>query len=291
MLVLLVLCAGATLHAKPVQETIKVPVTVVNSFGKEITQDIVVTVWVDSDMPAPHPVMLINHGRATESAARLGMGRQTYAVNASWFARMGFLVAVPTRIGYGVSGGEDVEETGACTHRNYPPGFAAAAAQTLQVLNVMRQRPDTLKDSAVIVGQSFGGATSIAMAAQNPVGVQAIVNFAGGGGGNPETHPQEPCSQPALEQLFAGYGKTARVPTLWIYTENDMFFGPKLPKTWFEIFKANGGIAEYTLFGPQGKNGHGFFTMAPDAWHTRVLEFLRANGYPALTQPTSESAN
>lgn len=285
LLPLLVPLIGTSLQAKPVQETIKVPVTVVNSFGKEIKQDIVVTVWVDSDTPAPHPVMVMNHGRAPESDTRLIMGRQTYAVNASWFARMGFVVAVPTRIGYGVSGGEDVEATGACAHRNYPPGFGAAAAQTLQVLEAMRQRPDAAKDRAVVVGQSFGGATSIAVAAQNPAGVQAIINFAGGGGGNPATHPQDPCSQPQLEQLFAGYGKTARVPTLWIYTENDMYFGPRLPRTWFEAFKANGGQGEYTLFGPHGKNGHGFFTMAPDDWHGRVLEFLRSNGYPELTAP------
>ncbi len=285
LLSLLVLLSSAPAHAKLIQEITKIPVTVHNAYGKAITQDIVVTVWVDNATPAPHPVMLINHGRAPETEKRLTMGRQTYVTNASWFAHMGFLVAVPTRIGYGVSGGEDVEDTGSCARKNYPPGYAAAATQTLQVLAAMRQRPDTAKDRTIIVGQSFGGATSIAVAAQNPSGVQATINFAGGGGGNPETMPQNPCGQPALEKLFADYGKTARLPTLWVYTENDMYFGPMLPRSWFEAFQANGGQGEYVLFPPQGSNGHGLFTMAPEVWHARVLDFLRAHGYPDLKEP------
>jgi dienelactone hydrolase len=284
-LVLLGCAAPPLVHAKLVQEIIKIPMTVSNAYGKEETRDVVVTVFVDNATPAPHPIMVIGHGRAAEAEKRIAMGRWTQITNATWFSKMGFLVAVPTRIGYGVTGGEDLEDSGTCARKNYPPGYAAAAVQTLKVLDVMRQRSDTAKDRAIVVGQSFGGATAITVAAQNPAGVQATINFAGGGGGNPETMPQNPCGQPALKQMFADYGKTARMPTLWVYTENDMFFGPKLPREWFDAYKANGGHGEFALFPPQGSNGHGFFSMAPDVWHSRVLEFLRANGYPDLVEP------
>jgi dienelactone hydrolase len=151
----------------------------------------------------------------------------------------------------------------------------------------MRQRTDTLKDRAVIAGQSFGGATAITVAALNPPGVQATINFAGGGGGNPDTKPQNPCAPWALEKMFSDYGKTARIPTLWIYTENDMYFGPKLPKQWFDAYKATGGSGEYMLFPALGKSGHGFFTLHPEGWRPAVLEFLKANGYPDLKPPVA----
>jgi dienelactone hydrolase len=279
-------CAVTPLaYAKLVQEVVKIPMTVANAYGKEETRDVVVTVFVDNATPAPHPVMVLGHGRAPEPEKRTTMGRQTFVTNATWFTKMGFLVAVPTRIGYGVTGGDDLEDTGTCSRKNYPPGYAAAAVQTLKVLDAMRQRSDTAKNRAIIMGQSFGGTTAITVAAQNPVGVQATINFAGGGGGNDATMPQNPCAQPGLKQMFADYGKTARMPTLWVYTENDMYFGPKLPKEWFDAYKANGGQGEYVLFPPVGTSGHGLFTIAPNVWHGRVLEFLRANGYPELVEP------
>ncbi len=274
-----------TAHAKLVQDILKVPVAVKDAYGKEISHEIVVTVFVEDSTPKPRPIMVIGHGRAAEAAKRAAFGRATSITNARWFAQMGFLVAVPTRVGYGVTGGEDVEDSGVCSRKNYPPGYAAAAVQTLKVLEVMRQRPDTAKDRAVILGQSYGGTTAITVAAQNPPGVQATINFAGGGGGNPETQPQNPCASRSLERLFADYGKTARIPTLWIYTENDMYFGPKLPKEWFDAYKAASGSGEYMLYPPLGTNGHGLFTLAPDVWRPRVLEVLQANGYPELKAP------
>lgn len=272
-------------HAKLVEEVIKVPVVVKNNFGKEVAQDIVVTVFYESTAPKPYPVLVLGHGRAADAASRTAMGRVKYSANSRWLTQLGFMVAVPTRVGYGESGGEDVEDSGDCKRKNYPPSYVAAAEQTIKVLEAVRQRSDTAKDRAIIMGQSFGGATAITTAALNPPGVQATINFAGGGGGNPETQPQNPCAPSMLEAMFGNYGKTARTPTLWIYTENDMFFGPKLPKEWFDAFKANGGVGEYVRFPANGKNGHGLFTQDPDVWKPRVLEFLKANGYPALVAP------
>jgi dienelactone hydrolase len=278
------LCSNLA-NAKLIEEVIKVPVKVADNYGKEVAQDIVVTIFYDDTAPKPYPLLVLGHGRDAEAAGRAAMGRARYSVNSRWFTRLGFMVAVPTRVGYGESGGEDVEYTGECNRKNYPPGYAAAAEQTLKVLDTLRQRRDTAKDRAVIVGQSFGGTTAITVAAQNPPGIQTTINFAGGGGGNPKAFPQKPCGAYWLERMFANYGKTARIPTLWIYTENDMFFGPKYPKEWFDAFKAAGGVGEYTLYPPLGDDGHGLFSKAPEIWQPRVLEFLRANGYPDIRAP------
>ena len=94
------------------------------------------------------------------------------------------------------------------------------------------------------------------VASLNPPGVQAGINFAGGGGGDPKTRPQQPCQPQLLERMFHTYGKTAKIPMLWIYAENDMYFGAKYPREWFEAFSSAGGKAEFVQFPPQGDDGH-----------------------------------
>jgi dienelactone hydrolase len=265
-----------------VEEQLRIPVKVADARGRQVERPIVVTVFYEAGAPKPYPALVLNHGRSPKAEVRQDMGRAKYSAASAWFANFGFMVAVPTRVGYGVTGGDDVEDSGPCDRKTYPPVYQASAAQTLAVLDVLRQRTDVSKDRAVVAGQSFGGTTAITVAALNPAGVQAAINFAGGGGGNPETRPQNPCGQPLLKRLFAGYGRTARIPTLWIYSENDMYMGPTLPKEWFDAFKAAGGVGEYVLFPAHGADGHGLFTRAPEVWQPRVLEFLRSVGYRPL---------
>jgi len=82
------------------------------------------------------------------------------------------------------------------------------------------------------VGTSMGGISTIALAARNPEGVVAAINFAGGKGGDPLGRPGNPCAPEKLAQSYAAFGKTARVPTLWLYAENDLYWGAELPKQW-----------------------------------------------------------
>ncbi|WP_343051214.1 alpha/beta hydrolase family protein [Pseudaquabacterium terrae] len=280
-----VLLAAVALAALPaaqaalVEESFELPVDVVDAYRKQISRTIVVTVFVDDETPAPRPVLVLNHGRSGSPSGRAAVGRSRYPEASAWFARQGFAVAVPTRIGYGVTGGEDVEDTGACQRKNYPPGYAAAAEQVLAVLKAMHARPDVAPERAVIAGQSYGGATAIAVAARQPAGMVAAINFAGGGGGNPQGSPRRPCMPHQLERLFAGYGETARLPTLWVYTENDLYFGATHPRRWFEAFRAAGGQGEFVQFPPHGNDGHMLFTAYPQAWQPVVAAFLRRQGF------------
>ena len=270
-------CGAA--EARLVEQQADVPVTVKDGYGKSIAMPIKVSFFVDDETPAPRPVLVINHGRASEGAARAAMGGYRPTEVIRWFASLGFVVAVPTRIGYGQTGGDDVEDSGACSRKSYDPGLQAAAQQTLAVIEAMRARADTVKDRTVVVGQSYGGATSVAVAARNPPGVVAAVNFAGGSGGNPKTNAREPCAPVQLQRLFADYGRSARVPMLWVYTENDQYWGAEYPKAWLAAFRDAGGRAEFVQFPPNGADGHGLFTQAPAVWQSAVREFLRAQGF------------
>jgi dienelactone hydrolase len=276
----LLVLAGAG-HGRMLEEQLDLPVDVVDAYGKKIAHTIKVTVFSDDANPVPSPILVLNHGRSADAEGRAKLGRVRFTEASKFLVQRGFIVAVPTRIGYGVSGGEDIEDSGACTRKDYAPGYAAAAAQTLAVLDAVRQRPGAARDRAVVMGQSYGGATAVTVASMNPPGVQATINFAGGGGGNPKTQPQRPCAPHLLERLFRDYGEKSRVPMLWIYTENDMYFGPTLPKEWFSAYAAGGSRAEFHQFGPQGDDGHLLFSRFPQLWQPRVAAFLDAVGFAA----------
>jgi pimeloyl-ACP methyl ester carboxylesterase len=279
ILLMLVLWSAAA-HARRVEEEIDLPVRVMDSYGKVIEQTIKVTVFSDDANPVPAPVLVLNHGRSAQAEGRQNLGRVRLLEASKYFLQRGFIVALPTRVGYGASGGEDVEYSGMCDRKNYLPVYAAAAAQTMAVLQTMRLRPDASKDRAIVVGQSFGGTTAVTIAAMNPPGVQAAINFAGGGGGNPKTRPEQPCAPQLLERMFRVYGETARIPTLWVYAENDQYFGPKFPREWFRAFTAAGGKGEMTQFPPQSEDGHLLFSRHPELWQPRVAAFLDSVGFP-----------
>lgn len=277
--------AGGAARAALHEEQMDVPVQVVDRYGKPVAQKIRVTVWSDDRNPVPAPVLVLNHGRATTAEERLKLGRARYGEASRYFVGRGFIVAVPTRIGYGVSGGEDVEDAGDCRQRDYPPVFAAAADQVLTVLATVRQRPDAAPDRAVLVGQSVGGATVMAAAARNPAGVQAVFNFAGGAGGDPKNRPERPCATAQMERLYRGFGETARVPSLWVYAENDQYFGSVYPREWFGAFRDAGGVGEFLQVPPAGDDGHLYFSRFAPLWQPAVGAFLDAHGFAFVARP------
>jgi len=268
-------------YAALIEQQIDVPVSLKNMYGKPVEQNMRVTIWRDDANPAPAPILVLNHGRAAEAAGRANLGRARFTVASRFFVRYGFVVAVPTRVGYGVTGGDDLEDAGGCNSRVYPPVYEAAAQQTIATINAVKALPGTDGSRVVVVGQSFGGTTAITVASHQVPGLKAAINFAGGGGGNPKTHPQQPCGPQKLEQMFGDYGKTSQVPTLWIYTENDQWMGPTYPRQWFNAFQAAGGKGEFVLFPPHGEDGHLLFARFPQSWQPRVAEFLEQQGFTA----------
>ena len=272
-------CAVGVASAKLVEEQIDLPVKVQDRHGQIHAQDIRVTVFWDDASPVPRTPVVLQHGRATTLAKRQAFGRARYGDASRWLARRGFVVAVPTRIGYGVSGGDDVEDSGPCARRQFVPAYRAGAEQTLAALRHLRARPEVSQDKALFMGQSFGGATALAAASLRPQGLTAVINFAGGGGGDPVGHPGQPCSEPAMKAMLGSYGRSVQVPTLWLYAENDLFFGPDHPQAWAEAFRAAGGQVEFVQFPPHGDDGHLLFTQFPAVWQPVVADFLRRQGF------------
>lgn len=272
------MCVMATATAADLDERIiLLPVQIRDATGAALAQDIVVTVFEERGRMS-YPLLVLNHGRPVSDRASLR--RVRYEQAARFFASLGFSVWVPTRIGYGASGtAVDAEDAGSCDNRNFARSFGIAADQVQQVIDHARRESRIDARRIVIAGQSYGGAASIAVAARKLPGVVAAINFAGGGGGNPETRSGEPCSASISTATFGGYGHNTRVPTLWVYTENDLYFSPRHTEAWFAAFRANGGSGEFMLLPAFGDNGHLMFTRGFDIWAPLVRDFLAKQGF------------
>lgn len=258
-----------------VEEQFRIPVSVTNRFGRTFEREIVVTVFRDN--AANHaPYLILNHGRAGTPAERAAMGRARYDRISPWFVQLGYAVIVPTRIGYGVTGGEDMEEAGACNARDFRPGFLAAAAQSRQALDWLARFDWLDASQGIAVGQSYGGATTLAIAAGDFPGLRAGFNFAGGSGGDPVRTPEQPCSPQRLGEVYAGFAKTTRIPVSWFYSVNDKYWGPKLPQQWFQSWQDAGGKGEFHVLPAYRNDGHGIFAGDPAAWKPLLEKALAA---------------
>jgi dienelactone hydrolase len=89
------------------------------------------------------------------------------------------------------------------------------------------------------------------------------------------------------------YVKTVRVPSLWIYSQNDHFFGPDLARRMFAAFKSSGAPGELIIAPPYQRDGHNLIFGQP-IWRDAVYDFLKRNhlpfAAPTLPQPPQASA-
>ena len=127
----------------------------------------------------------------------------------------------------------------------------------------------------VLLGQSTGGHSVIAAGSLNLPGVVGVVNFAGGRG---STAPDVVKDEDRLVESYRVFGKTFKVPTIWLYSENDHYFGPALARKFLTAFQAGGAEVDFVSLPASGKDGHSSFLRARDNWYESVLEFLEKIG-------------
>jgi dienelactone hydrolase len=269
--------------ARVVEEVYQVPVSVIDAFDQRVSHELVVTILRETTVEHA-PILVLSHGRGPD---RVTMPRARFPGTAEFFVEQGYLVVMPTRIGYGPTGGPDVETRGRdCMHAEFSHGFDTAADETQQVLDWVAKRSDVDASRIVAVGQSYGGATTLALAAHNPRGLIAAINFSGGGGGDKDRNPERPCRPDRVGSAYETYGQTTRVPELWLYSENDKLWGPDIPKRWFDRYHLAGAPAEFFEMPPVGDNGHTLLARGADLWRPLVLRFLAEHATVAA-EPSS----
>ena len=127
----------------------------------------------------------------------------------------------------------------------------------------------------------MGGLASAAYAATQPTGLMGYVNFAGGAGGNPLDLAGVPCQPERLTQAYAEFGRTTRAPNLWIYTENDQYFGPQCSRTWHRAFAAGGSPSQFLMQAPFTNDGNKLLSEGLTLWRPLMDNFLNRVGMRA----------
>jgi dienelactone hydrolase len=234
----------------------------------------------------PFPLLVMNHGVSLDPKERSYFPVIEFRDAALWFARQGYVVVAPVRPGYGATAIEVPERglfglffsgVGNCSDANFRDAGLAIASINMWVIDYMSAQPFIKRDEVVVVGQSGGGWGAVALASQNPASVRAIIGFAAGRGGHFNGKPNNNCDPDSLVEAAAQFGRTARIPMLWIYARNDSYFGPELTKRLAAAFQAAGGRVEYQLLSNFGEDGH-FMIDSADAvqiWAPLVSEFLK----------------
>ena len=235
--------------------------------------------------PGPFPLAVMNHGVSLDPRDRSFFPLVEFRDAAMWFARRGYMVVAPSGSGYGAAALDTPErglfsvfysKIGSCNNPNFRDAGMAVALLDQWTIDYMTDQKLASPNNSIVIGQSAGGWGAIALSSQNLSSVKALIVFAGGRGGRVGGKPNNNCAPGKLVEATAEFGRVARAPTLWIYIENDTFFGPDLSRQMFDAYTGAGGNAEYHLMPPFGSEGH-FFIDSPDAipqWAPLVGQFL-----------------
>jgi dienelactone hydrolase len=256
--------SGAELHQIPVRQ------------APGDSQIVMIQALVKSpSVPGVRPVAIINHGAPRDAADALRVTPNSYAAAQTWFLQRGYVVVVPVRRGYGTAAATAIREGyGSCNTPDYFGAGQATADDIAAVIEYLPTLPFADARRIVVVGQSAGGWGAIALASRNPPGVVAVINFAGGRG---SPQPGQVCQPARLVDAARRFGRSARVPSLWLYSENDRYFDQPLVRTMVNAYGEGRSNTEFVALPPFGEDGH-LIINRPEAlglWTQPVERFLQ----------------
>ena len=254
------------------EDALKIPAVIADRSGSVELEAIVVR----PDDGQPHPLAIINHGSPRLPEERPKMSPYGMWAQATAFARRGWVAVAFLRRGYGESGGSWAENFGSCSSPDYASAGRTGASDIAAVARFMRAQPYVSKAKWISVGVSAGGFATVALTADAPPDLAAAISFAPGRGSR---GPDTVCGENRLIAAFADYGRTSRLPLLWVSAENDHFFGPQLVAQLTAAFTKAGGNVTYVATPAFADDGHNLFSAVDGMpiWSPIVDHFLQAN--------------
>ena len=286
LVILFMLLAGSVMAQPAVLPQPQQPQVMVLPLTIDGTVYHVVTHVYKPSGTGPFPLVVFSHGRAPLQADRDKLQYPVLIGHANYWLRKGVAVVAPVRPGYGETGGADRENSltrwsgSTCIS---DPDFTQVGRNASAVVAAVHgwavQQPWVRTDRILLAGQSVGGLTAIAASALNLPGVLASVNFAGGAGGNPAASPGSSCKPENLTRTYAAYGKLVKVPSLWLYAENDQYWGADAPQRWYAAFSAGGSDAALVQTGPLPEHdGHSLLAFGGRLWSVPLNAFVVKTG-------------
>jgi dienelactone hydrolase len=221
--------------------------------------------------PGPFPLLIINHGK--DPGAPNLQPRDRFYHMAMAFVQRGYAVMVPMRQGFADSTGRYVEHGCDMAANGY-----TQADDVMDALDYARAQPWVDRDHIVIAGQSYGGLATIALGTRELPGVRGLLNFAGG-----LRDDTDRCAwRSSLVAAFAEYGANSKLPSLWMYGENDSLFGPELVARMHDAYVEAGGDARLVEYPPFKRDAHGMLASrdGEQIWLPEAEKFLKQIGMP-----------
>jgi len=240
------------------------------------------------DGEGPFPVVVYSHGRASKPKERAGLGHPIPAGHARYWMRKGFAVVAPIRPGYGTEGAPDRERSGTRLEADGSCGGSlrlgaaseAAAGAVEAAVGWVRHQSWAERNRILLVGTSVGGMATVVAASKNPPGVVGFVNFSGGAAGYPDRRPGASCAVGALTEVYRRAGRTVRVPNIWLYAENDRYWGAEAPRAWHGAFAGGGSPTRFVMTAPvPGEDGHKLMLRGGRMWSEHVDPFVAGLGF------------
>lgn len=223
------------------------------------------------DGPGPFPLIIINHGK--DAGAPSQQGRDRFIYMATAFVKRGYAVMVPMRRGFAGSSGRYVEY--GCNMAANGLGQASDVRDTIDYAHRLSWIDS---DRIVVAGQSYGGLATIALGTLDVPGVRGLLNFAGGLRDNANR-----CDwRGELVKAFGSYGAASKLPSLWMYGENDSLFDPELVARMHDAYTRAGGQARLIEYGAYRRDAHGMVGSreGEKVWWAETEQFLRRIGMP-----------
>jgi len=220
----------------------------------------------------PHPVVIFNHGDVEIDHAYVRYKRRYVdMVVAREFLQLGWAVAFPSRPGVGLSEGiYRLTYVAGDADASYPARLHAH--NILPVFEYLKTHPGINTHRIIVSGQSAGGYAAMQLASMNLPGVVGAIDFSGG-----RTDKRSSGTAGYLFSTmvngFAEFGKTTKVPTLWVFAENDSRYTPNTIRASHQAFVEAGGKAALTLSPPIEGDGH-FIYQKPELWRAALREYL-----------------
>jgi dienelactone hydrolase len=234
---------------------------------------------VRPDRPGRWPLVLMTPGTPRVAATGVGDRAPELLLTAAVaFAQRGYAAVIVLRRGFGHSDGPYAESGGPCRSPDYLSPGKASADDLLGALDSLRAQPWVDAQRVLLLGKSTGGLAVLAASARNPQGVVGVLDFAGGRG---SSRPDFVCRPDQLIEAVEQYGSTAKMPSQWVWSENDHYFNPDLARQMLAAYTSHGASAQLAVLPPFGDDGHELLYDAPaEVWWPTVEPFLKTLNLP-----------
>lgn len=246
----------------------------------------------------PFPLLVLTHGtnfnNVQDATARDRLRRSDGAWKPmhiiDWFLKRGWAVASVMRSGFARSGG-DMAGTHGCPDPNLFNYGQRNAHDVWAAINYFKKQSFVLRDKILVLGQSTGGFTSLAVAGMDLEGVVGAINTAGvvriiDKEGNE-------CGFESLKKAVTSLGKMTRTPTLWLYGVNDSLMPESRLQTLYGAYSAEAPPSRLYVNQHMGRaDGHFVMTYTDSErlWSRAVEEFLEELQRPASPTPMTVAA-